>query len=58
MTKHQKQARCKEKPNELRRIDLEVFEFTGMPVCFGTQLFKYRNRGWTYVTTSIYYIFE
>ena len=24
-----------------------------MPVCFGTRLCGYRNRGWTYATTSI-----
>ena len=38
------------KSNELRRIDSEVFEFTGMPVCFGNKLCGYKNRGWTYVT--------
>ena len=36
VTKHPKQACCKEKTNELRRIDSDVFEFTDMPVCFET----------------------
>ena len=28
------------------------FEFTNMPVCFGNRLCGYKNRGWTYITTS------
>ncbi len=56
MTKHPKQACCKEKPNELRSIDSKVFELTDMPVCFGTRLCGYRNRGWIYVTTSSFCI--
>ncbi len=52
MTKYPKQACCKEKANELRSIDSEFFEFTDMPVCFGTRLCGYSKRGWTYVTTS------
>ena len=35
MKKHQKQACCKEKTNELRSIDSEFFPYN-MPVCFGT----------------------
>ena len=41
MTKHLKQACCKEKTNELRSKNSEVFEFTDMPVCFGTRLYGY-----------------
>ena len=36
VTKHLKQACCKRKTNELRRIDSEVFGFTDMLVYFGT----------------------
>ena len=57
MTKHLKQACCKEKTNELRRIDSEFFEFTDMPVCFGTRLCGYRNRGWTYCH-NLFFILE
>ena len=49
VTKQLKQACCKEKTNELRSKNSEAFEFTDMPVCFGTRLCGYRNRGWTYV---------
>ena len=43
-------------PNESRSKDSEILELTGMPVCFGARLYGYRNRDWTYVTASYFYI--
>ena len=40
--------------NELHRIDSTIFELIDMPVCFRTQLYKYKNRGWTYATAFIF----
>ena len=54
MTKHPKQACCKKKAERITQQKFRGFEFTDMPVCFRTRLCEYRNRGWTYVTTSFF----
>lgn len=53
MTKHQERA-CRKK-NELRNINSNFFKHTDMPVCVGIWLCEYRKRGWTCVTTSLFF---